>query len=311
MIYLSLTKFIELPDVKAKLREEFAKPTFNVKKDMLAPVITSNPREIGTAFDYLLRFYASYINTNVIYRHWVAESSLEILDRLKDDDEIVLTPNNQLAKARNIDQIPKKYVKKCKELKNIAYSEYKDVIDRAKDNYESYLETGDMSDDLICSSLALAKIDVLKRAAYLLPLEKSPSEKKDLEDLRQLISIINPETIKADHTCVLNPVFGPEANKLMNADGDLVIDNIFIDIKTVKNLRLDRRIFNQLIGYYTLYRIGGIRGMPSNNQITKLGVYFSRHGYLHTYNVEDLVDESSYLDFIEWFKKRALAFKAE
>ncbi len=42
--------------------------------------------------------------------------------------------------------------------------------------------------------------------------------------------LIQGEAIKADHTCVLNPVFGPEANKLMNADGDLVIDNIFIEM---------------------------------------------------------------------------------
>lgn len=305
---MSLTKFIELKDVKAKFREEFVKPTFSVKKDILAPVKTSKPQEIGTAFDYLLRFYASHINPNVKSDHWVAESSLEILGGCKDNDEIVITPNNQLARARNFDQIPKNFVKKCKELKIGVYSEYKAAIGLAKHNYESYLKTGDMSDDLICSSLDLAKIDVLKRAAYLIPLKRSPSSKTDLDDLRQLIAIINPETIKADHTCLLNPTFGPEANKLMSADGDLVIDDNFIDIKTVKNLKVDRRIFNQLIGYYTLYRIGGIRGMHSTNQITKLGVYFSRYGYLHTYEIEDIIDESRYLDFIEWFKKRALEF---
>ena len=130
----------------------------------------------------------------------------------------------------------------------------------------------------------------------------------DVEDLRQLISIINPETIKADHTCVLSPTFGPEAAKLMGAEGDIVIDDVLIDIKTYRNLKVDRDIFNQLLGYYTLYRIGGIQGMPPNNQINKLGVYFSRHGYLYTYKVEDLGDESKYLDFIEWFRKRALEF---
>ena len=67
-------------------------------------------------------------------------------------------------------------------------------------------------------------------------------------------------------------------------------------------------IFNQLLGYYALYRIGRIRGLPPNYQINKLGVYFSRYGYLHTYEVEDLANESKYLDFIAWFKKRALDF---
>ena len=305
---MSLSEFIDLPDVKAKFREEFVKPVFRVKKEMLAPVETANPQMIGTAFDYLLRFYASYINPNVKSSHWVAEDSLEILDSCRNIDEVIITPNNRLAKARNIDRMQKKYVKKCKELKNRAYSEYKDALELAKNNYESYLKTGDMSDDLICSSLALAKMDVLKRASYLLPLESSPSEKKDMKDLRQLISIVNPETIQADHTCVLNPVFGSEASDLMRADGDIVIDDTLIDIKTVKNLKVDRKFFNQLLGYYTLYRIGGIRGMPPNNQINKLGVYFSRHRYLHTYRVEDLINESTYMDFITWFKKRAVEF---
>ena len=145
-------------------------------------------------------------------------------------------------------------------------------------------------------------------SGYLPSLKGSKPAKKDLDDLRQLISVINTETIKTSHTCILNPCFGPEANKIMKADGDLVFDDTLIDIKTYKNLKMERRIFNQLIGYYTLYRIGGIRGMSPENEITKLGVYFSRHGYLHTYKVEDLIDESTYPDFIEWFKGRALEF---
>ena len=107
---------------------------------------------------------------------------------------------------------------------------------------------------------------------------------------------------------MLNPNFGPEAAKLMSAAGDIVIDDILIDIKTKKDLKVDRKIFNQLLGYYTLYRIGGIEGMSPNNQINRLGVYFSRYRYLHTYKVEDLINESTYPDFIEWFKRRALEF---
>ena len=185
------------------------------------------------------------------------------------------------------------------------YSRAKTTIETAKKNLRSYLETGKMGDKLIASALDLATLDVLVTAGYVPPLRQTKPDKNDMEDLRQLISIINPETVKADHTCVLNPSFGPEAAKLMSAEGDIVIDDILIDIKTKKDLRIDRKIFNQLLGYYTLYRIGGIQGNPPNNQINKLGIYFSRHGYLHTYRVKDLINESMYPDFIAWFKKRA------
>lgn len=301
---LSLSDFIKLPDVKAKLKQEVEKPRFSEDKTLLAPVITSDPQKIGIAFHYLMRFYAKYLNPNAAYSNWVAEKSLELLEIYKDDDTILITPNFRLTKVPNTVQVPTGFVKNCKEQKNKCYSKSKITIKTAKKNLKSYLKTGKMGDKLIASALDLAQLDVLS----LTPKRRSILDKNDMEDLRKLTSIINPDTIKAKHNCVLNPGFGPEASKLMDAEGDLVIDNILIDIKTYKNLKVKREIFNQLIGYYTLYRIGGIRGMSPDNQITKLGFYFSRHAYLYTYQIEDLIDEKTYPDFIEWFKKRALEF---
>jgi len=92
---------------------------------------------------------------------------------------------------------------------------------------------------------------------------------------------------------------------LGGADADLVIDDKLIDIKTTKKLQMNRNYFNQLIGYYTLYRIGGIAGMPPQNEIKKLVIYFSRYGYLHLYKVEDIINENRFTKFLEWFKERA------
>jgi len=89
------------------------------------------------------------------------------------------------------------------------------------------------------------------------------------------------------------------------ADADLVIDEMLIDIKTTKIFQMKREYYDQLIGYYTLYRIDGIDGMPGNYEIKKLGVYFSRYGYLHIYDIEDIIDENKFPEFIEWFKDRA------
>ena len=307
---LSLSKFIDFPDVKAKLRQEFVKPRFSVNKPLLAPLITMNPPKIGTAFDYLLRFCANYLNPKAITGKWTAEESLKILELSRDNDTIIIDAKNRIVQVQNADLIPRDYVKKCKKLKQKHYSEAKKVIETAKENLDSYLRTGEMNNDLIKSSLALAQLDVLKRAMYLSNSKSFIAERNDVEDLRHLISIAKPDIFKATQVCVLNPNFGPEAIKLMNADGDIVIDDTLIDIKTVKRLNVKREFFNQLIGYYTLYRIGGIKGMSPEHKINKLGIYFSRHGYLHTYKIDDIIDEKIYLDFIEWFKKRASNFKA-
>jgi len=306
---LNLSGFFKLPDVKAKLRQEFVKPRFSVDKPLLSPVITSNPPKIGTAFDYLLRFYANYINPKAVSSIWTAEESLKILELSRDDDTIIIDAKNRLVQVQNADLIPRDYVKKCKELKQEHYSEAKKVIETAKENLDSYLRTGDMNNHLIESSLALAQLDVLRRARYLSNSKSFIAEKNDLEDLQHLISRLEIKIFKANQICILNPNFGPEATKLMNADGDIVIDDTLIDIKTVKELNVKREFFNQLIGYYTLYRIGGIKGMSPDNKINKIGIYFSRYGYLHTYKIEDIIDEKIFIEFIEWFKKRASNFK--
>jgi len=63
-----------------------------------------------------------------------------------------------------------------------------------------------------------------------------------------------------------------------------------------------------LIGYCTLYKIGGIDGMPIQNEIKKLGVYFSRHGYLYWYDIDDIIDKNRIPEFVEWFKARAIEY---
>ena len=129
---LSLSEFIGLPDVKAKLKQEFVKPQFSEDEPLLAPVITTNPQMIGTAFDYLLRFYANCLNPNALPHQWVAENSLEILGKIKNDDTVMIDSKYRLCKARSIDQMPASYIGECKELKNKAYTEAKKTLRKRK-----------------------------------------------------------------------------------------------------------------------------------------------------------------------------------
>ena len=99
---LSLSEFIKLSDVKARFRQEFEKPRFSVDRQLLAPVITSNPQKIGIAFDYLMRIYANYLNPNAVSNKWVAEKSLEVLDIIKDNDKVIVTPNFRLKKKNHL-----------------------------------------------------------------------------------------------------------------------------------------------------------------------------------------------------------------
>jgi hypothetical protein len=87
---MSLTSFLTNKinqDVRDKFKQEFPKPKLSVRYEILAPPLTKNYGTIGTAFDYLLRFYLEYLNPGSINKPWIAYSShfelREILQELE------------------------------------------------------------------------------------------------------------------------------------------------------------------------------------------------------------------------------------
>ncbi len=267
---MSLTSFLKKKDVRAQFRQTFQKPRFSVRRDMLASPLTKNYSLVGTSFDYLLRFYVQRLNPNTIGGgHWIAEATIF---GLLDNPPL-------LAKAQKI-------------------------VAQAKERVGSFLETGQMDDYLIESALLLGGLDPIFRAGcgheYI-----GRVDAQDVINVRQLISIVDPTHFKAKDLCLVNPIFGPASHLVGGADADLVIDDVLIDIKTVQRLELKRDVFNQLIGYYTLHRIGGVGNLQPKPTITKVAVYFSRHAYLHVLDLEQIIDEDTYPDFVEWFKSQA------
>jgi hypothetical protein len=90
------------------------------------------------------------------------------------------------------------------------------------------------------------------------------------------------------------------------ADADIIIDDMIIDIKTTKHLRLLPEDYYQLIGYYVLSLLGKLNGGRSRGKIKRLGIYFSRYGYLYTFNVKDIIiNPGSFATFLEWFQQKA------
>lgn len=285
---MSLTKFIKQKDVKSKFLELFPKPHFTVKHEILAPPLTENYSLVGTAFDYLLRFFIEYSYEQTISNKWVAENSLKLLE--------IMIEAIQKQEERDVPKI--KVIKEC-------YNQVDNIILDAKKNHSEFLSNGQITENLIESTILLAQADIIYRA-NIIDKNLGNINKDDVKDLRNLISLVNLENFKLKNICFLNPNFGKASNMVGGADADLIIDDTLIEIKTTKTLQMKREVYNQLIGYYTLYRIAGINGMSENNEIRKLGVYFSRHGYLHLYKIEDIISETKFPAFIGWFKERAI-----
>jgi len=121
-----------------------------------------------------------------------------------------------------------------------------------------------------------------------------------------MLSLLPEEHFRAKKRCVLNPTFGRGSSLVGGADGDLIIDDTLIDIKTTKHLTFDREFFNQLIGYYVLSRIGGIDDC-ARGEIKHVAIYYARYGVLHRVSLRECHEQSDLPNFLRWFQKRARA----
>ncbi len=61
---LSLISFLKIKEVKEKFRETFKKPNIKLERELQASPQTANCGLAGTAFDYLTRFFLSFIHSN-------------------------------------------------------------------------------------------------------------------------------------------------------------------------------------------------------------------------------------------------------
>ena len=269
---MSLTSFISIHDVKERFSQEFPLPRASLRGTMIAPPVTKNYTLMGTAFDYLMRFRLERLNPGCVTQPWVAETSVEltgIVPRL-----------------------------------GFAEKQAESLLKFAKESHEAYIKTGDLSQDVLKSTVYLAQLDGIYRAGMSDP-NMGTVDPGDLEDLRHLVDAVKPELFTAHLHCLLNPTFGKASLLVGGADADIYLDNTLIDIKTTKYLEFNREQYNQLVGYYLLTKISGHVGTLKSPSVKRVGIYFSRYGVLHTIPT-DVIDAKGDLNaFAQWFTERA------
>ena len=198
---MSLTRFVAEKAVKEKLAQEFPKPKIKLDGALLAPPVTKHYSLVGTAFDYLLRFYIKRLNPFAIEGEWVAEHFQKGF--LEHEAMILPGPTHEdYLKTRQL------------------YKTASRNVDEARAAYQRYLEDGEITDELIRCAVHLARIDLISRVLYVDP-NMGVADDGDVEDLRRLISLVKPELFKAERLCMLNPAFGEASALVGGADADL------------------------------------------------------------------------------------------
>ena len=95
------------------------------------------------------------------------------------------------------------------------------------------------------------------------------------------------------------------------ADADLILDDMLIDIKCVKEAEFNAKVFRQLMGYYMLSTLGHLDGTLRGSRVRRLGVYFARHGQLLSFPVESVLPDARLREAQRWFVSLAKAYEEE
>jgi hypothetical protein len=290
---MSLTSLIRYKTpVRERMALDFPRPRLKLDAPILVPSAGVNDALIGTAFDYLLRFHVQRQNRHAIAREWIAEGAhariVEILET-----GFVKTPLGWL-----------RLMPKGEQALSKARDTMAGYIADAKRHFARFMQGGALSTELLRGSLNLARCDMCHRAGMLGAQLGDAPRRADVEQLRRLVVATDWSAFKAKRVCLLNPCFGG-AEMVGGADADLLLDETLIEVKTTADLRIETHDWRQLIGYAALnehFPVGCGKSLP----IRRAGFYFSRHAYLVTWPMTELVDTEKFTAFANWLRAYAM-----
>lgn len=280
---MSATSLVKYYPIKESFKKIFSKPSLRLrpKPELKAPSLTKNPSLVGSAFDYLFRFLIKSINPHAEDGEWIAVNGLHILEEKAKENSVYI----------------KDYKLGCLKLK------------KAQKNYKMFLKEGKITDGLLESTVWLAKLErfyrVRSKFDILINSFAEPVDQETLQDLKNLVEIVELDTFKSNGRVVLNPSWKQFSSALGGADGDLIIDDLLIEIKTLTRLNLEAKYFNQLMIYYLLSVAFRVYCQPEAPKITRLGIYFSRYAFLYIFNVKDVIIDFRLQRVIDWFLRSA------
>ena len=310
---MSLTTFVDQDEVAARLRAFVPDMPRTFSIPIKVEPRTTNYSRVGTAFDYLLRFEIQRRAPYAQARSWVAESALVHLEK---GGVIFLSTFKAVCERSQRSASPPpasswtfdgvsgripSMVERARKVVEAARSAVSDFMTKRKVSRKQ-------REEVASHALRLARLDLVVRRGIFDPRLEEVND-DEVEELLALLGIVPFQALIDERVMLLNPTFGESSRLVRGADADLISGGTLIDIKTKKTAAWTLQDFNQLLGYLILGR-NERRSKRAFPALVRVGIYFSRHGYLWVYDVASVVRSRAFREVEEWFIKRANAQSA-
>ena len=252
------------------MAREFPRPALVVRGSIRALPCGKDLRLVGTAVDYLLRFFLEHRNPAAVADQLVAEVGRTYMDVFA-------------ASAASIAVADR-------------------VLSAATEHRAHIRATGQITHEAVQNALLLGRLDAVARTSRFDESWLSPPHQADIDDVTQIAALFHElDWVTSSEVCLLNPSFPVIPRAIRSADADIVVDDTLIEVKTTIRRQLTQETFNQLVGYTMLERLGGIgpRGI-ARPPLRHVAVYFARHALLARWRIEDVLDVEALRAFGAW-----------
>ena len=118
------------------------------------------------------------------------------------------------------------------------------------------------------------------------------------------MAIVPYDSLIHDRVLLLNPNFGRTSYLIGGADIDLIAGDLLADVKTKSSDSIEVGDVDQILGYFLLARKQRTFD-PTFPEINRLGLYYSRHGYLWSFEASFWTKHPDFSSIEKWFFERA------
>ena len=168
-----------------------------------------------------------------------------------------------------------------------------------------------LSDAAARACIVLAGFDVVRRAGRLDEIEREPLV-EELRDVQALFAVVPWDEFicydlhgerEPDIDAYLNPTFDEGSRLVGGADADVIIDDLLLDVKTIKATKLQIEDVRQIVCYALLANKYGINGEKPRRRIHRVGIYFSRAGRVFSDYLGSFVRPSDEEDIVAFLTR--------
>lgn len=149
-------------------------------------------------------------------------------------------------------------------------------------------------------------------------IDREAFEEDVLEEMETLFELLRDSEWTEGDTVFTSPTFGNHRH-ILPGEGDFIVDDLLVDIKTTEDGTFTNAFWRQLLMYYVLVDIQrGLHDVDGRTygrepfeekypEINRVGIYYARYGQLQMIDMEEVIDDRErYEEFRAWIVDRAI-----